>query len=223
MVTQWINRLLSWLKWPTAVWLALCLPQLIVADLTLVQRGPAAHATPFWLGVTGYLILWHLVLRRRLWGSFLPTLSHELTHALFALLTLHRVTNLRATWRSGGEVQYVGGRGNWLITIAPYFFPLWLALLAVALHWLTPNPPLRQLLIGGIVGFEAVTMWRQVHREQTDLQRVGFVFAAVWLPGALLLTYGAALTLALQDDAAALRFVTTHIQAPWELISALVR
>ena len=222
-MTRVINRLLSWLKWPTAVWLALCVPRLVRADVALVTGGLAAQAAPFWIGVASYLVLWGLVLRRRVWGSFLPTLSHELTHGLFALLTLHRITNVRATWRSGGELQYVGGRGNWLITISPYFFPLWLALLVVALPWLQPAPPLRQLLIGGIVGFEAVTMWRQVHREQTDLQRVGFVFAALLLPGALLLTYGAALTLAVRGDTAALRFVTTHLQTPWEMISALVR
>jgi hypothetical protein len=132
-MSRWIDTLMPWLKWPVTAWVLLSIPRLARADLDLVTGSLRADFAPFWLGLAGYLLLWWLILRRRLWGQFLPTLLHELTHGLFALLTLHRIISLRATWSRGGEIQYTGP-GNWLITIAPYFFPLAMLLAVPILH-----------------------------------------------------------------------------------------
>ena len=82
-----IDGLLQWLKWPAALWFAVSIPQLLVADFALIRNALRADLAPFWLGLLAYLTVWWLVLRHRLWGQFLSTLLHELTHAIFAILT----------------------------------------------------------------------------------------------------------------------------------------
>lgn len=56
-------------------------------------------------------------------------LGHELTHALWALLFGARVSRLRVA-RSGGSVSV--SKSNVLITLAPYFFPFYTAVVVLA-------------------------------------------------------------------------------------------
>src|SRR3990172_2925734 len=58
-------------------------------------------------------------------------IGHELTHALFALLFGGSVKAFRASNR-GGRVTLT--KSNFIITLAPYFFPLYTAL-ALILYW----------------------------------------------------------------------------------------
>ena len=221
-MSRWIDAMMLWLKWPVAAWVVLSIPRLIRADLALITGSVSATTAPFWLGLLGYRVVWWGLLRRRGWGRFLPTLLHELTHGLFAVLTFHRIVSLRATWSQGGEIQYVG-RGNWLISIAPYFFPLALLLCVPLLSLLETGAAEKLALIGVVFGFEGVAMWRQVHRGQSDLQRVGFVFTALFLPGALLWTYGMVLVLVLQGEAEMLGFLHEQWEAHWDWLVASAR
>lgn len=59
-------------------------------------------------------------------------LGHELTHALWALMMGARVSGLRVR-KTGGQVKT--SKSNWLITLAPYFFPFY-AMLFIALFFL---------------------------------------------------------------------------------------
>ena len=179
-----------------AVLAVLNVPYLFSEMLKLMTFGLNPTIWPFWMGMIGYIVLWRVVFSRTGWGSSLPTLIHECIHALFAIVTLHRVVDLRVRWSSGGHVRYVGGTGNWLITIAPYFFPLAL-LVAVGISLAVPMANLnRLLLLGAVFGFEIVYTWREIHPQQTDLHKVGFVFAFAFLPSALLFSYGAVLSFA---------------------------
>ena len=123
-----IDRLIGWLKWPGAVVALLVLPGSVGALLALLKRvlGLPVPIFPFLGGIVVYILLWRFYRRRPIFGSFFSTFEHELTHAVFAWVTFHKVVGMRATWRRGGDVTIVG-RGNWLITIAPYFFPILLA------------------------------------------------------------------------------------------------
>src|SRR5687767_6418082 len=111
-----VDRLLAWLKWPVAIAAVILLPGLAVA-LARVVRAIAQAPQPalaFLAGAVGFVLVWLVLLRRRALTSFVMTLEHELTHALVAWLTFHRVVEFRATLRSGGHVRFLG-RGNWLI------------------------------------------------------------------------------------------------------------
>ncbi|HCH66893.1 MAG: hypothetical protein CL927_09015 [Deltaproteobacteria bacterium] len=216
-----IDGLLQWLKWPAALWFALSIPQLFMADLALVRNTLRADLAPFWLGLMAYLAVWWLVLRHRLWGQFLSTLLHELTHAIFAILTLHRVVALQATWSRGGELEFTG-RGNWLIMIAPYFFPLAIVFAAPFLELVQTASPVRLAVLGVVFGFESAAMWRQVHRQQPDLHEVGYAFTAVFLPGALLWSFGTVLALALGGGRNMVTFVGTQWSEHWQLVGSLI-
>ncbi|MDE0896383.1 MAG: M50 family metallopeptidase, partial [Planctomycetota bacterium] len=169
--------------------------------LTILTEAPE-HALPFILGFAGYVLGWWLLFRRRGWGSALSTLEHELTHALFALLTFHRVKSIKTTWRQGGAMQFEGG-GNWLILIAPYFVPT-LSLAVLAVMFILDDGGARWLHIGlgATVSYHATSTWRETHREQTDLQEVGFLFAFLFLPAANVLCYGLILAIVAEGWAA---------------------
>jgi hypothetical protein len=59
-------------------------------------------------------------------------LGHELTHALWALMMGARVGGLRVR-KTGGQIAT--SKSNWLIALAPYFFPFY-AMLFIALFYL---------------------------------------------------------------------------------------
>lgn len=82
-----------------------------------------ARFSPLLLGLLVYLPAHILVVRRWPW---IRVLGHELTHALFAILFLRRVTEFVVSSK-GGYVCHVGSAGgefgNSVISLSPYFFP----------------------------------------------------------------------------------------------------
>ncbi len=189
-MTLWIDRVINFCKWPVALFSISNLWYLLLKDLGLVLHTVNSGHIYFWLGTIVYLLIWRFFFSSRLFGSWLPTFIHECVHVLFAWCTLHRVTDFSVSWRKGGHVQYVGGEGNWLITISPYFFPL-ATLIALLLEpFLKLTDLQRSLLLGAVFGFEMVYVWRQIHVKQPDFLNVGLPFVWVFLPGAILFSYG---------------------------------
>jgi hypothetical protein len=196
---SFIDAVLGWIKWPVAIVAVVVLPSCVITTwgviANIIERPGAV--TYFLAGGGGYVIVWLLVFRNASWGTWFSTLEHELTHVLFALLTLHRVTGLNATFNQGGAMSYAGGKGNWLITISPYFFPTFSVLLAVLLGLIDPgNVKLANGLLGVTLAYHAISSLGDFHREQTDLQEVGFPFSWIFLPSANLMTYAAILAFA---------------------------
>lgn len=191
-VSHQLDRVLRWLKWPVAIAAVLLLLPSLIAVVSLLGAILAAPRPllPFLAGFGGYGLVWWAWLRRPIFGSFVSTMEHELTHALFALATFHRVTGLRATWRRGGQMSFVG-RGNWLITISPYFFPT--ACLLVLLMSLVLPASLRivsDVLMGAALAYHVTSTMRETHPGQTDLARVGWLFSAMFLPAANVVSFG---------------------------------
>ena len=193
MITLWMDRLVNLCKWPMAIVMLLVLKYLVLHNLVLISSSVQGEFVLFWLGVTVYLVLWKAFFSKRWLGGSFPTFIHESIHALFAILTFHTVTNFSVTWKSGGQIGYTGGTGNWLITISPYFFPL-ATLLVWAGDEFFPLPvQTRELIFGFVFGFELIYVWKQIHPKQTDLQKVGWLFAWLFLPSAILISYGSTL------------------------------
>ena len=184
-LAQPIDGVLKVLKWPVAV-VCVALTPGAALGLWHLGLGVAANQSAYSLfaaGFGGYFVLWWLFFRRPLMGSLFSTFEHELTHGLFALMTFHRIEGLRATWRSGGEISYSGGPGNWLITIAPYWFPtLCLPFLLVLFLGPTAHLELLSVGVGAALSYQLTSTYIETHRGQTDLQRVGFAFAWMVLP-----------------------------------------
>ncbi len=187
--------MLGVLKWPVGVLSLLALPLCLIAGWKLLVRiwHEPTPAMAFIVGLVVYFLLWYLILRRRLFGSFFSTLEHELTHALFAILTLHRVTGLKSTFTRGGHMTYVtyGGAENWLIGLAPYFFPtvsiailLVLGFVPIEFHWWA------EWLLGAATAYHVTSTMHETHAGQTDLQRAGYLFCALFLPTANIISFG---------------------------------
>ncbi len=182
-----IDAVVNATKWPVAITTAVITPALVWAMLTLFARmvhTPSWSLVPFGCGIATFVILWRRWLGKLAVGRWLVTMEHEVTHAIFAFLTGHKIIGIRASLGAGGEVRYEG-RGNWLITVAPYFFPtaaLVLSLLAYLLPF--PNLPWPSYLLGVALGYHFISTYRETHRDQTDIQELGSLFCWMFLPAA---------------------------------------
>ena len=191
-MSRTIDRVLQWLKWPAAATALLLLPGTGLALWELVKQLAVAPAPilPFLGGGLLYTILWRLVLRRKFMGRYFATFEHELTHAIFAWATLHKVKGIRSSWNSGGQMT-LSGKGNWLITIAPYYFPTVCAALGLVFLFVPADKmALVNALMGAALAYHITSTRHETHAEQSDLKRVGHPFAWMFLPTANLLAIG---------------------------------
>ncbi len=187
-----IDYCIEWLKWPVALVSLLSMPLFAWALLRLIGHVllQPMGLLPLATGVIGFVLIWRRWLDHSTIARWLITLEHELTHALFAWATGHRVVAIRASLRRGGEVRFVG-QGNWLITLAPYFFPTAaLGLLLIAYLMPISFLPWRGLFLGFALGFHIVSTYRETHRDQSDLKEVGARFCWMFLPTANLAVLG---------------------------------
>ena len=178
----------------------------------------------FGAGFGGYTIVWWLLFRRRFMGSYFSTFEHELTHALFAWMTLHRVVGLSVTWRRGGSCTFEGaGGGNWLIAIAPYWFPT-LVIPALILLYVAPEQELPQLqaLVGVTTAYHVLSTWTETHRQQPDFQHSGKLFALLFLPTANLMVYGAIILFTLCGPEAATSYLKGTIGDTFDWFTRLI-
>lgn len=187
MLTLYIDKAINFSKWPFALLCCLAIYPIIINGLDVFHVWYAKVDSMFWVGFVGYIILYRYVFSARIWGSWLPTFEHELTHAIFAMATLHSVTDFHASYKSGGHIRYVGGEGNWLITIAPYIFPTALGLSILFFPYFKHYEWI-WIFFGVVFAFQYISTYREVHARQPDLQEVGFLFAMVVIPTCNLLS-----------------------------------
>ena len=199
MLSQRIAFALNILKWPLALLSLGLLPSCFLLLYEEAVRHLFDHHESRYvvIGVLGYGIVWYCFIRN-LKITFLSTLEHEITHSIFACLTFNRVVGLRATLRQGGLMTYVG-HPNWLISLAPYFFPTCTVLLLLLGNFMhTLHYPWALALVGASLAYHATSTWTETHHAQTDLKDAGYLFSALILPSANLLAV--AITLAILRD-----------------------
>lgn len=123
-------------------------------------------------------------------------LSHELTHAIWTLLMGGRVSGFSAG-AQGGHIKV--SKENWLITLSPYFVPLYTLLTIGLFHlvgvWCDPKPFLRALfyLIGFTWSFHLSYTLAVLRQSQTDVRRHGWLFSMTVVYGMNLLFVAALL------------------------------
>lgn len=170
----------KWVKmWVGLVLLPLCFG----AGRTLWRLlEVGAGASMVWVAMLSGAACWvviYALLPRPMW---LYVFGHELTHALWTWLFGGRVRRFRASAR-GGHV--VVSRSNWLIVLAPYFFPLYAVLVVAGFglgHWLWDWTRYRvwfHLLLGAAYAFHVTLTWQALQTEQTDITSQGWLFSAV--------------------------------------------
>jgi hypothetical protein len=173
-----IDGLINLCRWPVALIALSFLPALILS-----YRYFDFYQKEFYFFGAGIAFFWIIAFTV---GSTvrhqIQIIAHELTHTLFALLTLHFVKKIRLNPDGSGGSMQLSGHGNWLIILAPYFFPLFAAiymlLMPTLLDW-TQNHWLIYAVFGYLTAYYWETVLSQVHREQSDIIRCGYLFSAI--------------------------------------------
>ncbi|MCX8156158.1 MAG: hypothetical protein N3J91_06910 [Verrucomicrobiae bacterium] len=170
---KWAKFMLAWLLLPFC-WGA-------AAALWRVARA-AGGADTVWVPMLAGAACWvviYLLLPRPMW---LYVFGHELTHALWTWLFGGRVKRFKAS-AQGGHVLVT--KHNFLIVLAPYFFPLYAALVALvytAGHLVWDWSGARawfHLLLGAAYAFHVTLTGHVLHTRQTDITSQGYFFSAV--------------------------------------------
>ncbi len=182
-----LNSLINFFKYPVAILSLLWVVELgrIFFNMLISMIEKQEQYDSFFIGMGIYLLMWFILFRNKI-GRWFAVLEHELTHTIFAFLSFNKILELRAHFR-GGYMVYHGGKskGNWLITISPYFFPT-LAIVVIGLIHLA-SPQYYSVLIG-LLGYSFVHHIHNtivsIHPRQIDLQQVGYFFSFLFLPSA---------------------------------------
>ena len=175
-----LDRFINLIKWPVALFLFFSLPAL-VKSLDFFRFDSLKHVVLF----GGFMCFF---IARTFMDSSVRTsmevLAHELTHALFAVLTLHKVKGISINQDDSGGSMSFEGEGNWLIVIAPYFFPFFplLAMISISIYtYFAPTNILLNFVLGFVIGYHVDVVCSQIHEKQTDLPKVGYKFCAIFL------------------------------------------
>jgi hypothetical protein len=162
---------------------------------------------PFLAGAACWLAVYYF-LPRPMW---LYVAGHELTHALWTWLFAGRVKRIRVGSR-GGHV--ITTKSNFLITLAPYFFPFYAAvvvgLFALGNQFWDKHSamPWFHLLVGAAYSFHVTLTAHVLQTRQSDITQHGYLFSAViiWLGNIAVLLLGIPLLTARVDLSTAMRW-----------------
>ena len=187
-----VDRFIELLKWPVALYMVLSLPAYI-QSLYYFKFTNLQYVALF----GGFFLFF---ISRSMMDSSVKSnmeiVAHDMTHAFFSLLTFHKVTGIRVEGDNSGGNMSFEGEGNWLIVIAPYFFPLfgffYMIAFSVYTHFAPSNLILNGIL-GFFIGYHLDTVGSQINEKQTDLPKVSYKFCAMFLPAANLWAVGSML------------------------------
>lgn len=170
-------------KWMKTIVAVLLLPVCAGAGMALwrvVQSSGGADTT--WIPLLAGAVCWlgiYLLLPKPMW---VYVFGHELTHAISAWAFGGRVKRFKATGK-GGHVVIT--KSNFLIALAPYFFPLYAILVVLVfvmgdlvwnwqryLAWF-------HLSLGVAYSFHVTLTAHILHTRQSDITEQGYLFSAV--------------------------------------------
>lgn len=183
----------KWLKFIVGILLLpVCAGALPVFVKVFRACGGASEVwVPLAAGAACWLVIFAL-LPKPMW---IYVVGHELTHVVWSWLFGGKVKKFKAT-SQGGEVVIT--KSNFLVALAPYFFPLYAVLvvlifLAGHLIWgWTRWTPLFHLLLGAAYAFHLTLTWEILKTKQSDITGQGYLFssAVIFLGNVLVLLLG---------------------------------
>ncbi|MDR1694793.1 MAG: M50 family metallopeptidase [Lactobacillaceae bacterium] len=190
-----IDKFLELLKWPVAIIALLSLPALI--ESFSFKYFKFSHLRYLVMGAGFILFFISRTMADKSVKVTMQIAAHEFTHAFFALITMHKINHIRLNPdNSGGEMGFKG-KGNWLIIISPYFFPLLAFFYMITVSIYTKIAPVNDtinLILSGFLGYflayHVDTVVSQIHEKQTDLTKAKYSFCVMFLPSANLWTIG---------------------------------
>jgi len=155
----------------------------------------SGSADTVWVATLSGAACWcviYLLLPKPMW---VYVVGHELTHAVWTWLMGGQVKRFKASSK-GGHVLVT--KSNFLIALAPYFFPLYMLLLVLVFiggHWVLgwQGPGLWfHLLLGAAYAFHVTLTYHVLKNTQSDITEHGYLFSAVviFLGNAIILLIG---------------------------------
>ncbi len=171
----------KWLKFIIAILLLPVCFGAVKAFWLVVQRS-GGNALTVWVALGGGVACWivfYLLLPKPM---LIYVFGHELTHAVWAWLFGGKVKKFKAT-SNGGHV--IVTKNNFLIGLAPYFFPIYVALVVLVfvighLIWNWRHyAPVFHLLIGVAYAFHVTLTFHILNTRQSDITEQGYFFSFV--------------------------------------------
>jgi hypothetical protein len=172
-VPKWIKFIIALLLLPICAGAA--------RTLWLVLRACGSADTtwvPLFAGAMSWIVIF-LLLPKPMW---IYVFGHELTHALWTWLFGGQVKKMKVTSK-GGHV--VISKTNFLIALAPYFFPLYVVIIVAAFalgnfiwnwkHYLVAF----HLLVGAAYAFHLTLTFHILKTQQSDITSQGYLFSGV--------------------------------------------
>ena len=170
-------------KWVKLIIAILLLPVCLgAADAVWRVLRASGSADTFWVAMLAGAACWVVVFLMLPKPMLVYVFGHELTHAVWTWLFGGKVKNFKAT-SSGGHV--IVTKNNFLIGLAPYFFPIYVALavLIFALGHLIWNWRHHvvwfHLIIGAAYAFHITLTIHILKTRQSDITQEGYLFSAV--------------------------------------------
>ncbi|HZV35562.1 MAG TPA: hypothetical protein VFB72_13395 [Verrucomicrobiae bacterium] len=171
----------KWLKMIVAVLLLpVCLGA--VKALYLAFRYSGSGTSTTWVALGGGAACWiviYLLLPKPMW---VYVLGHEFTHVLWTWLFDGKVKKMKVSSK-GGHV--IVTKNNFLISLAPYFFPLYAAVVVTVFvlghliwNW-AAYMVWFHLLLGAAYAFHLTLTWHILKTEQSDITQHGYLFSGV--------------------------------------------
>ncbi len=170
-------------KWFKTIIALLLLPACLGAVKALwLVLAASGQATTVWVaagsGVAAWLVIYWM-LPKPMW---VYVFGHELTHVLWTWLFGGGVRKFKVTAK-GGHV--IVTKNNFLISLAPYFFPLY-AILVVLVYvagqlvwnW-SPYVAIFHVLLGSAYAFHVTLTSHILQTRQSDITQHGYLFSAV--------------------------------------------
>ncbi|MBU0647592.1 hypothetical protein KJ855_00255, partial [Patescibacteria group bacterium] len=115
---------------------------------------------------------------------FFYILAHEFTHAVFAVIAGAQVKKIKVS-SQGGWVELT--QSNFVIDLAPYFFPLYSFVIAVIYLLLNFYYDLEDyyflffFLLGASLAFHYLSNWETLKIEQPDMKLTGKIFGVIFI------------------------------------------
>ena len=175
----------KWVKFIVALFLLpICA---ILSQTFFTSFARATVSERLWAGVEFWFfslgaVLWLIAFFGLPRPIVLYVFGHELTHALWVWLMGGRVSRFKVG-REGGHI--LTDKNNFLIALAPYFFPLY-SILVIALYGalslfvnMQPYGRLLYALIGGTWAFHLTFTCWMIPKNQSDLSDNGTIFSLV--------------------------------------------
>lgn len=170
---KWLKSLLGLLLMPACVGAA--------SALWMVLRA-SGKAETIWIPGLAGAACWtaiYLLLPKPMW---LYVVGHELTHVIWTWAMGGKVKKFSAS-SNGGHV--IVTKTNFLIALAPYFFPFYAVLVMLAFLLAGQILDLRKhlvwfhLLLGAAYAFHVTLTIDILKQRQTDITSQGYLFSAV--------------------------------------------